>query len=196
MKHSLWFLACLACSASQPPPKHDVPPVDDPPGDAPPSSAGMSATEFLNAMYGKDCDEAFTCKTSFVPATTGDTFEDEWGTTVDECKQDAEDPADAAAVEAEIIAGKIIYDPTQTTPCLAGISYTTCAAFWTDGATYPPSCDDALYGLVADGGACKTDWDCAGTDTTYSVCTASKCTPDPTARRLEPRAHRETDVLR
>src|ERR1051326_4948734 len=112
MKHSLWFLMCVACGAAPAPPKHDPPPVDDPPADAP-AQSGMSATEFLNAYFGKDCDEAFTCKASFVPATTGDTFEDEWGTSADECKMTAEDPADAAAVEAEIIAGNIIYDPAQ-----------------------------------------------------------------------------------
>jgi hypothetical protein len=182
MKHpwlASFALTLVACGTSSPHGPQDPLP-DGPPGD---SSTGMSVTDFLAAYYGKACPEAFTCMSSFVAQTTGDTFADEWGSSVSDCEANALDPDEAAAVQAEIAAHHIVYDPSETAACLAGVTFSTCMDFWTNGPRYPDACYAALYGLIPDGGACVIDWDCAGTDTTDSICTANKCTPDPSARR-------------
>ena len=49
----------------------------------------LSATDFLAQMDQKDCAEAFTCMASF-PATTGDTFADEYGASAQACQTDSE----------------------------------------------------------------------------------------------------------
>jgi hypothetical protein len=175
--HSLLVFLCAACGTSA---THNKPPDGPPGGDG---GTGPTATEFLQAMAGKDCTEAFMCMSSFVPATTGDTFADEWGASVTDCSNDPTDLSNDANVESEIIKGNIVFDAAEAATCLAGITYGTCTDFWTNGAMYPTACNDALYGLVADGGACVTDYDCAGTDTTDSVCTTGKCAPAPATRR-------------
>jgi hypothetical protein len=167
---------CVGC-VSDPPPASSP---DAPGGGGGDGGGGSStATQFIMALDAKDCDEAFSCMSTFVPDTVGDTFADEWGDSPEACKSDPDDAADDAVVETEIKAGKIVFNPDLVQTCLAGISYASCAVFWSPDSSYPDVCYQALYGLVADGGACVTDWDCEGTDTTDSECTSGTCAPEP-----------------
>ena len=137
----------------------------------------MTATQYLTQMEQKFCDEAFTCQASF-PATTGETFADDFGASASECYADdaAYDMPDV--VETEITAGKIHFDASAAASCIAGLTFPACTTFWTDGPTYPTACDTAMVGTVADGGACVVDYDCSNVQ---SVCdqTAHTCGAAP-----------------
>ena len=124
---------------------------------------GMTATQYLTQMEQKFCDEAFTCQASF-PTDQGVTFADAFGASASECYADdaAYDMPDV--VESEITAGKIHFDPSAAASCIAGLTFPACTAFWTDGPTYPASCDTAMVGTVADGGACVVDYDCSNVE--------------------------------
>jgi hypothetical protein len=141
------------------------------------AGGGMTATQYLTQMEQKFCDEAFTCQASF-PATATETFADDFGASAAECYADdaAYDMPDV--VESEITAGKIHFDASAAASCVAGITFSSCTTFWQDGGTYPASCDTALVGTVADGGACVVDYDCTNL---ASVCdqTAHTCGPAP-----------------
>jgi len=138
---------------------------------------GMTATQYLTQLDQKFCDEAFACQASFTPQQTGETFADDFGASASECVSDgvAYDMPDV--VESEITAGKIHFDPAAAAACVAGIAYASCTTFWADSDTYPASCDTALVGTVADGGACVVDYDCSNLD---SICdpTAHTCGAD------------------
>jgi hypothetical protein len=128
----------------------------------------------------KFCDEAFTCQSSF-PATAGETFAQDFGASASACYADDASYDMPAVVETEITAGKIHYDGVAAAACVAGMTFPACAAFWTDGPTAPASCDTALVGTIADGGACIVDYDCSSV-TSICVTTTHKCGPDTMAR--------------
>ena len=139
--------------------------------------SSMTATQFLTQMEMKYCDEAFTCQASF-PTDAGVTFADAFGASASVCYSDGAAYDMPASVETEITAGKIHYDAAAAASCVAGITYASCSDFWTNGGNYPASCDTALVGTVANGGACVVDYDCSSAD---SVCdpTAHTCGPVP-----------------
>ncbi|MEO8548751.1 MAG: hypothetical protein ABI678_02215 [Kofleriaceae bacterium] len=120
----------------------------------------ISATDFLSRIDQKDCDEAFTCQASF-PTMTGETFADDYGASAQECYADAAAYEMASVVESEITAGKIHFDGAAAAQCIAGITFTTCSAYWSTGGDYPAACDTAMVGTIADGAACVVDHDCA-----------------------------------
>lgn len=136
----------------------------------------ISATDYLSRMDQKYCDEAFTCQASF-PAMTGETFADDFGASAQDCYADAAAYEMASVVESEIAAGKIHFDGTAAAQCIAGITFGTCSAFWTNGGDYPAACDTAMVGTIADGGACVVDYDCSNPDS--SCLDTHKCGADP-----------------
>jgi len=129
---------------------------------------------YLQQMVMTDCSEAFTCMASF-PTTSGDTFAQDFGASVSDCVTMESSFNPPAMVESEIAAGKITFDGAAAAACVAGITYSTCAAYWTDGGDYPAACDTAMVGTVADGGACVVDFDCSNL---MSFCETNKCTVD------------------
>lgn len=135
---------------------------------------GITATQFLTQLDQKDCDEGFACMASF-PTTTGNTFADEFGTSVQDCYAQAASNEMASTVESEITAGKIQFDPAAAAACVASIMYGTCADYWANGAMEASACDTAMVGTVADGGACVVDYDCSNVQ---SICTSGKCAVD------------------
>ncbi|HEV7559537.1 MAG TPA: hypothetical protein VGO00_28870 [Kofleriaceae bacterium] len=139
-----------------------------------PPPAPITVDMFLQQMSMSDCTEAFACMASF-PTTGGDTFAQDFGASVSDCvtMENSYDPP--ATVASEIAAGKITFDGSAAAACVAGITYSTCADYWSTGGDYPVACDTALVGTVADGGACVIDFDCSNFD---SLCESSKCTVD------------------
>jgi hypothetical protein len=133
----------------------------------------------------KDCDEAFACKASF-PTTTGETFDQAFGANAQACYADAAGYYMPQTLQSEIDAGKIHYDGVAAADCVAGITYPDCATYWQSGGNYPASCDMAMVGTIADGGACVVDFDCSNV---MSVCdtTTMKCGPAPMMRTASPR---------
>ena len=154
----------------------------DPSGSGSDPSGGSgsitSATAFLAAMDQGDCQEAFKCMSSFVAEGSGDTFAGDFGTSESDCESLFAGDEMRPQVETEITAGKITFDASAASACVAGITYPACATYWTDGATYPTACDTALVGTIADGGACVVDFDCSNIE---SICNAGTCGPDPDA---------------
>jgi len=154
---------------------------------------GLAVADFLTKIGMADCDQAFTCKSTF-PTDQGVTFEQAWGATQSACYA-AESPADyLAKVGSEVSAGKIHYNASAAAACLAGITAPNCATLWTAGPAYPDACGTALVGTVADGGACVVDYDCSNL---MSICidTTSKCGPDPQGARVQPTTTRLKELL-
>ena len=149
------------------------------PGSNPPPPPGtLTPDAFVEQLVSKNCDKAFACESQY-PTTTGTTFDDDWGTSAAECVSDDDDVNASSLIAASIAAGNITWDADSAALCLANLQFpATCAEFFTTY-DYPDACYDALSGNVADGGACTTDWDCGGTDTTDSTCVAAKCTLSP-----------------
>ena len=156
-------------------------------------SGGLTPADFLTKLGMVDCDQAFTCKSTF-PTNMGVTFEQAWGASQSACYAD-ESPADyLAKVGSEIAAGKIHYDAGAAAACLAGITAPNCATLWTNGPSYPSTCGTALAGTVADGGACVVDYDCSNL---MSICidTTMKCGPDPQGARVQAEPARLKELL-
>ena len=134
----------------------------------------LTPSTFLTKLGNNECDEAFTCRASF-PSSSNHHFEDEWGSTTDECYAGAAAYFMPADVEASVAAGKIKFDAGAAKACLSGIDYGSCSQFWQHGPQYPSACGSALVGTIADGGDCSNDFECAGDDvcdSTDAVCTA------------------------
>lgn len=137
----------------------------------------ITATDFLEGMAQGDCQEAFTCMSTF-PADAGATFADYFGSSPDQCVQYAEEYYQPDVVEQEIQAGNINFDGDAAAECLDGLQYPTdCNAYWQQGAEYPAACDTAMSGNVEDGGQCTVDFDCANPE---SICdgASDQCGPD------------------
>lgn len=153
---------------------------------------GITATAFLAGMAQKFCDEAFTCKSSF-PTDEGVTFDQAFGASAAACVTDAETYDMPAQVEAQITAGKIQFNGTDAATCVNGITFGTCATFWSTGPDMPAACDTAMVGTVADGQACVVDYECSGASS-YCDPTAKKCTPDATGARTTPGFDRAVEL--
>lgn len=139
-----------------------------------------TATQFLDKLGHKDCDQAFTCKTSF-PTDWGITFDEAFGATASECYAGWLDGWDPAQVEKQINAGTIKWNVADANDCIAGMTFGTCTEYWQDGPQMPDSCSTALYGTIADGQACVVDLECAS-DTSFCDETSRVCTPDTAPR--------------
>jgi hypothetical protein len=153
---------------------------DDSGGGGDPSS--MTATKFLDELGKKFCDQAFSCRSSF-PTDEGITFQEAFGATQQQCYADSLEWNEPQKVEQQIAAGKIKWNAADAAGCLAGITFGSCTQFWDQGPSMPASCDTALVGTVADGGACVTHLECVNA---LSYCDGStrKCTPEPTGARV------------
>jgi len=144
------------------------------------------ATQFLDQMGHKICDEAFMCKSSF-PTDFGGTFDEVFGTTATQCYTDSLASFDPMKVEQQITAGTIKFNAADAATCLAGLTFpATCADFWQNGPTMPAACDTALVGTIADGQACVVDLECSNVQS-YCDPTSKKCTVDTTGARTAPR---------
>jgi hypothetical protein len=175
-----------ACAADAPPGKGGNPGGGNPgggdPGGGNPGGGSMTATEFVAAMGKHDCDDAFTCKANF-PTTQGTTFEQAFGASASACYTDAAGYYNAPAIEAAISKGTIVYDGAAAASCIAGIPAPNCATYWTAEPNWPASCDTAMVGKTADGGACTVDFECSSAQ---AMCddTSKKCAPAPAMRQL------------
>ena len=169
------LVAAAGCVASEPPGGSGIDrtggghgdPGNGGSGDTAPGSGGSnsasvtSAAQYLTVLETDDCNEAFACSSSYAQ-DVGGSFSDEYGATVADCIASEASFDMPAVVQSEIAAGKILFDASEASDCLADVAApTTCAAYWSDGLSYPGSCDAALVGTVADGGACVVAYDCA-----------------------------------
>jgi hypothetical protein len=144
----------------------------------------------------KECDQAFACKATF-PTDQGVTFEQIFGATADACYMSAAEFYDAGSVEAAITGGTIAFDAAAASACLAGITAGDCATFWTAPPEFPAACNMVLQGKVADGGACKIDFECTNLQAICDDAT-KKCTvpADPAPRSLTQAIRDAIDVTR
>jgi hypothetical protein len=79
-----------------------------------------------------------------------------------------------AEIQKAIAAGRAVYHPTQGAECQAALGSLTCSTLALGEA--PPSCEAALTGTVANGGACYDDVDCqAGTCTSTAQTCPGAC---------------------
>ena len=122
----------------------------------------LTATGFLTRIGTQFCDEAFRCKATYPEGATA--FATDFGATTSECYTGAIAFYTPQLVEQSITAGRLTYNASSAKLCLSGIVYEPdCAVYWQvdQPKTFPSSCNTALLGTVADGGACTTDFDCA-----------------------------------
>jgi hypothetical protein len=126
--------------------------------DAPAQQA--EARAFLHEAGVKQCDEAYKCESSY-PGTQSQ-FETDWGTSQTNCYDVLDAYYAVTAVQAEVDAGKSVFDASSAAQCLAGITYGSCSTFWQNGAVFPTVCDNVFTGTVPKGGACVVDEDCQG----------------------------------
>lgn len=136
----------------------------------------LTATQFLDALGHKDCDDAFACKSNF-PTDAGVTFAQAFGASTSECYAGAAQYYNATAVQAAITAGKIAFDGTAAATCVAGFSAPVCTTYWDQGPDFPAACDSAMVGKVATGAACTVDFECAGDN--WCDDSTKKCAPIP-----------------
>jgi hypothetical protein len=136
----------------------------------------MTAPQFLDAMGHKECDDAFTCKTSF-PADAGVTFAEAFGASAMACYADAAQYYNATAVQAAISAGKITFDGTAAAACVASFAAPTCGTYWDQGPALASACETAMVGKVAVGASCAIDFECAGEN--WCDDATKKCAPYP-----------------
>jgi hypothetical protein len=138
----------------------------------PPDDAGTSTTEpdaavqqtgardFLHEAGVQQCDEAYTCKSSYPGTSTQ--FKTDWGTSKSNCYDVLDAYYEVTAVQTEVDAGKSVFDPTSAASCLAGITFGSCSTFWQNGAVFPSVCDNVFTGTVPKGSPCVVDEDCQG----------------------------------
>ena len=147
-----------------------------------PVDPGLAA--LLTAMGHSDCDDAFACKASF-PSDAGGTFADAFGASATACYADSAGYYDPSTIQAQITAGKIMFNSSAAAMCVSGLAAAAppiCSTYWTMGPSQPAGCATALVGTVASGGACVTDFECTGE--LYCDDT-SKCTAAPSGARLQ-----------
>lgn len=119
-----------------------------------------TAEDLLHGVFGSICTEAFSCKSSYAPAS-GDTFAQDWGTSVANCTDGFDAYYGAGHINGDVTNGKATFDASAASACLAGIAFSTCADFFNDVYTYPAACSTAIVGSVATGGACNSAYECA-----------------------------------
>jgi hypothetical protein len=139
-------------------------------GDDPNGGAALTGGGFLTQLGNLECDRAFACRADF-PKTPGDTFELEFGSTLDECHALVDEDFMPSLVDAAIAAGTIHFDPSKAMTCLARTTFgADCVAFFVNGPTFDPSCDAVFAGTVDVGGACTLDRECRS-----DACDGSAC---------------------
>ena len=152
-------------------------------GDGSGSGGSLTPSAFLTKLGNGECEKAFACRGSF-PQTGSRHFDDEWGSSVDECYAAAADYFMPGAVEADVAAGKIHFDAGAARSCLIGIDFGSCNQFWQQGPQFPSACSVALQGTLDEGADCDNDFECAG-DT---VCDPNAYTCEPATRQDTPRS--------
>lgn len=114
------------------------------------------------------------------------TFEQVFGATPAACYIEAASYYDPTAVQSGIAGGTIVFDATAAVACVAGLAAVpapTCSTFWQQGPAFPAACSTVFTGTVATGGACSSDFECAG----QAYCgDAGTCTAFSSARTVEP----------
>jgi hypothetical protein len=136
-----------------------------------PVVSSMTPSQFIEELVRLECVQAFACKPSY-PMNANRTFEDAWGTDVNNCVVTDSNYRQRNKIDAAITAGRITYDLASAHSCLAapGIP-TTCAALFQDSYEFASVCFVALAGHVADGAACTTSWECGA----LSDCRSGTC---------------------
>lgn len=131
-------------------------------------------SDALQDSIHRQCQKAFSCKSSYVAAMHGnESFENHYGgATADACFNSVKTIALTfngqdffTKLDASVSAGRIKYNANDYETCLTAGEAETCDQFFgQNGATemLPAACDTAEVGLVATGGACTIDLDCAG----------------------------------
>jgi hypothetical protein len=145
------------------------------------SSNDLTAGELLHGTAAAFCEQAFACRAEF----EDDGFEDVFGASREACEARFE--AQIGELDASVAAGRIRFDPEQARRCLDGLDFGTCREFWGGDIYEPPACELAMVGTVVVGGACTSQWDCAGEATcSDGVCVAGRTSTATLAPRDRP----------
>nr|HEX4314986.1 hypothetical protein [Kofleriaceae bacterium] len=130
-----------------------------------------SISDLFHDEVSNVCHRVFDCKDQYDASMhTGETFEDyAGGSTVDECVTNADGFLGSAADEAQaaVDAKRVKYDGAQAQKCLDAFDAETCdEVLEQNGQTEitPTACAGVFTGLVATGGSCTEDIDCASDD--------------------------------
>jgi hypothetical protein len=164
------LVACVAeVNGTHQESKEDDGPAEDTGGAG--NTTSTTPTGYLRQIAGIYCTESFTCRAEF-PPDRGYTFEAQWGESETECVERLLTGWNPAAVETEIAKGRARYDGTAGVACLNGVSFGTCADYWTNGIHWAEACYHVIIGLVPAGGACENLYACASQscDATTHTC--------------------------
>jgi hypothetical protein len=123
------------------------------------ADTSTTPTGYLKQIAAIYCMESFSCRTEF-PTDLGYTFEAAWGTTPDECQQRLLDSWNPPAIETEIAKGRVTYDGAAGIACLNGVTFGSCADYWTNGIQWADACYHVIVGSVPAGGSCDTLYAC------------------------------------
>lgn len=122
---------------------------------------GISADDAIHEGVHAVCEKAFECEDEFDGGGFV-TFEDIYGTSVDDCASRFE--AEVGDVGASVDAGRIEYNADDAQACLDGTDFGTCEQFFMGDYDEPAECDTAFVGTVPNGDDCETSLDCADED--------------------------------
>jgi hypothetical protein len=170
----LLMLACLvACVAEVSGTQHQESQEENPTpgGSGNADDTTTTPTGYLRQIAGIYCTESFTCRGDF-PPDRGYTFEAQWGTSEDECVDRLLTGWNPAAIETEIAKGRAKYDGSAGIACLNGVTFGTCADYWTTGIHWAEACYHVISGVVPAGGACENMYACVSQscDATTHTC--------------------------
>lgn len=148
----------------------------------------------LKDQFQRECQKAFDCKSSYVPAMHQDspTFEEfVGGANVSACANSLQTFFQGilgtfTELDASVSAGRIKYNSTDYETCANAGDMETCDQIFDQNgamATLPMACRTFFAGQVATSGACTLDLDCAaaadGCDSTSHTCTGVADGPAP-----------------
>lgn len=128
--------------------------------DAPAAPSQLTPRTFIVELVRLECLAAFACKPQY-PKTAYRTFDQAWGTDINNCIAIGRSYLERNAIDAAVAAGRITFDAASAQACLAapGIP-TSCATLFEYRWEWSSICFVGLAGHVPEGSACTTSWEC------------------------------------
>ena len=132
----------------------------------------LSAGGFATGLASGFCGKAFECMSTF-PGTAAD-FSAAFGADETACKAMF---VSGAMLQAAVDAGRVTFNAADGSSCLSAINGFTCPQFWDPNTPFPTTCNTALVGTVATGGACTLNAECVSASCNGTTCNAPGVAP-------------------